>query len=355
MWLFGGATVYKNFFDQKKHVMEFRMAAIEQLFHVDRHKLIQLAMLVGSDYTTGITGIGAVTGMEILAQFPGTAATTAGQVSEVGVSEHQAMVSGLRRFKEWWAGGQGRGGAATGVLRNKLKNISIGEGFPSQAVVEAYLYPCVDASTAEFTWGSLDVETIREFAKRNFGWTRARTDDLLLPVVKKWEEKTVQRSIRNYFANTGGKGGSPGKDLKMSKRVQRAVMRMGGQESEEKEGSEKKKKERQPRKKKATAGSVVKEVSGDSDCQVVGVVDEGVPGTSGVNTENKVARKRKQEGENVNIDKQSSRPKRALAASKKTVNIPDANPAIPQRDRTKKMEEERLKKAAEIFRGKKGG
>lgn len=53
IWLFGGQTVYKNFFDQNKHVLEFRSENIQRLFHLDRHKLIQLSFLVGSDYTEG--------------------------------------------------------------------------------------------------------------------------------------------------------------------------------------------------------------------------------------------------------------------------------------------------------------
>lgn len=46
IWLFGGQTVYKNFF-------EFKSENIQRLFHLDRHKLIQLLFLVGSDYTEG--------------------------------------------------------------------------------------------------------------------------------------------------------------------------------------------------------------------------------------------------------------------------------------------------------------
>lgn len=53
IWLFGGHTVYKNFFDQNKHVLEFKSENIQRLFHLDRHKLIQLSFLVGSDYTEG--------------------------------------------------------------------------------------------------------------------------------------------------------------------------------------------------------------------------------------------------------------------------------------------------------------
>lgn len=53
IWLFGGQTVYKNFFNQQKLVLEYRVDAIDRLFKVNREKMIQLAMLVGSDYTQG--------------------------------------------------------------------------------------------------------------------------------------------------------------------------------------------------------------------------------------------------------------------------------------------------------------
>lgn len=300
VWLFGGATVYKNFFDQRRHVMEFRMAAIEQQFHVDRRQLIQLALLVGSDYTPGITGIGAVTGLEILAQFPVQATVGAAD------GDCQAMVAALGRFKEWCV--QGRAAAVSGkaVLRNKLKNIAIGEGFPSRAVMEAYLSPRVDESAAEFSWGTPDVETIREFAKRNFGWTRTRTDELLGPVMKKLEERTVQQSIRNYFATEGGRGKGGEGGGKISKRVQRAIRVLdrnatGGEEGERVEEEEVVvKKKREPTKRKVT-------------------VDVDQPSTS----------------------KRTTR----------KVRIPETVQKIPQRDRTKQLEEERKRRAAELYKG----
>lgn len=57
IWLFGGRTVYKNFFEQNKHVLKFEANKISHAFNCDRAKLIQLACLVGSDYTTGNNNI----------------------------------------------------------------------------------------------------------------------------------------------------------------------------------------------------------------------------------------------------------------------------------------------------------
>lgn len=44
---------------------------IPLLSGLNRTKLINLAYLLGSDYTEGVAGVGYVTGMEVLNEFPG--------------------------------------------------------------------------------------------------------------------------------------------------------------------------------------------------------------------------------------------------------------------------------------------
>lgn len=327
IWLFGGRTVYKNFFDQRKHVLEYKMETIKSLFHVDREQLIQLAMLVGSDYTTGINGVGAVTGLEILAQFPNT-------VQEPSSSETTQMVSlmsGLRKFREWWMhGNRTTSSAVKGVLRNKLKNITIEEGFPSRAVIEAYLCPTVDDSRAPFTWGSPDVETIREFATKNFGWTRSRTDELLVPVMKKQDDRRMQKSIKNYFqiqspANLNA--------LKVSKRVERAVKRMAnpsGQEEVEEEVVAKTK-SRRPKRGQTTQAAERVQVAEDSDCVIVNADNEQ-------QAQVKVQRKRK--------PAVSAEPKAGPAAKRVFIS---------PKERRKMMEEANRRKAIEIYKASKKG
>lgn len=175
--------------------MEFRAEQIEQTFNCNRGKLIQLACLVGSDYTTGIHGIGAVTALEILASFSGQDANGPGICN-------QSVLQTLIKFRDWWQAHKCSnlppGSSARLALRKKLKNIELHEGFPSGAVVEAYLAPTIDDNRDAFSWGTPDVESIREFTRKSFGWTTSKTDDILMPVMK----KLTRRRYRVPYATT---------------------------------------------------------------------------------------------------------------------------------------------------------
>ena len=235
IWLFGGQTVYKNFFVQKKMVMEFQFENIEKMFNLDRKKLIQLAMLVGSDYTTGINGVGAVTALEILAAFPTT------PIVPGETDEYQSMISSLRKFREWFNNGKPVGALGKTVLKSKLKNIELFEGFPNLNVARAYLEPVIDDNKENFSWGLPDTESLIEFAKIKLGWTRSKTDEILEPVMKRLNEKK-QTTMKDYFKSQVTKkcfdSGT------MSKRVKKAVGMMAGDVSDD----EPKKKDKNPRK-----------------------------------------------------------------------------------------------------------
>lgn len=137
IWLFGGQCVYKNFFDNNKKVLEFRSCDIQHYFskpivfsiqkethpcanykvfisflELTRNEMIRLALLVGSDYTTGLTGIGPVTALEILAAFP---------------SEGDDLLKGLTNFSSWIENGK-TAGPGKANLRTKLQNLQIQKG-----------------------------------------------------------------------------------------------------------------------------------------------------------------------------------------------------------------------------------
>lgn len=92
-------------------------------------------------------------------------------------------------------------------------------------VADAYLYPTVDENRETFSWGHPELENLREYAKKTFGWTTKRADDIVVPVIKRLNEKTSQSSIQNYFKITDV---TSRKELVVSKRVRLALHQMSG-------------------------------------------------------------------------------------------------------------------------------
>lgn len=207
IWLFGGQCVYKNFFDNNKKVLEFRASDIQHYFKLTRNEMIRLALLVGSDYTTGLTGIGPVTALEILAAFP---------------SEGDDLLQGLVNFCSWIENGKATGPGKTS-LRTKLQNLEIQKGFPSQAVVQAYLSPMVDESKETFSWGKPNFILLGNYVKLKFGWDKDKYNKIIVPVMKKLTEKEIQNKIDAYFKlHTIPKP----MEINLSQRVQKAVKKL---------------------------------------------------------------------------------------------------------------------------------
>ena len=67
--LFGARHVYRRLFDPKRDVEVFVMDDIERELALSRAQLIDLALLLGSDYTDGVHGVGIVNAMEIIKAF----------------------------------------------------------------------------------------------------------------------------------------------------------------------------------------------------------------------------------------------------------------------------------------------
>ncbi|XP_043793028.1 DNA excision repair protein ERCC-5 homolog [Apis laboriosa] len=207
IWLFGGQCVYKNFFDNNKKVLEFRACNIQRYFKLTRNEMIRLALLVGSDYTTGLTGIGPVTALEILAAFP---------------SEGDNLLQGLVNFCSWIENGKATGPGKTS-LRTKLQNLEIQKGFPNQAVVQAYLSPMVDESKETFSWGKPNIILLGDYAKQKFGWDKDKYNKIITPVLNRLKEKQIQNKIDAYFKlQTIPKS----IEINLSQRVQKAVEKL---------------------------------------------------------------------------------------------------------------------------------
>ncbi|XP_062384517.1 DNA excision repair protein ERCC-5 [Sardina pilchardus] len=185
IWLFGGRHVFKNFFSQNKYVEHYQFVDLQNQLGLDRSKLINLAYLLGSDYTEGIPGVGYVTGMEILNEFPGPA------------------MESLIQFSKWWAEAQQNKKLVSNPkdtkVKRKLRGLQLHPGFPNPAVAQAYLQPAVDPSEGSFSWGRPHLDLIKEFCQDRFGWTRRKTEETLQPVLKQLNSQQTQLRIDSFF------------------------------------------------------------------------------------------------------------------------------------------------------------
>lgn len=194
-FLFGGTRVYKNMFNAAKYVECYLAQDLTAEFSLTREKMIAIAQLLGSDYTTGIPGIGPVTALEILAEF-----------------------QDLDGFREWWTGVQdgtiSKAEDAKAPFRRRFRKnqgtkLFLPPSFPDPRVAEAYLKPEVDSDPEPFQWGVPDLAALRTFLSSQIGWSWERTDEVLVPVIRdmnRREKEGTQANITHFFEGSVGAG-----------------------------------------------------------------------------------------------------------------------------------------------------
>jgi DNA excision repair protein ERCC-5 len=192
IFLFGGTRVYKNMFNQAKYVECYLASDLEKEYSLTRDKIIQIAHLLGSDYTEGLPSVGPVTALEILSEF-----------------------KDLEAFRDWWEQVQtGRkpddaGSAFRRKFKRNATKLFLPTGFPNKLVDEAYLHPEVDRDTSPFAWGVPDLDHLRQFLIATIGWTQERTDEILIPVIRdmnRRENEGTQANITRFFEGAVGVG-----------------------------------------------------------------------------------------------------------------------------------------------------
>jgi 5'-3' exonuclease len=200
-FLFGARSVYKNMFDERKYVETYLAADVEKELGLRRADLVSLALLLGSDYTDGVRGVGIVNATEIVHAFP---APVDGPPEE-----------GLRRFKAWLDGfdpvkdlGRDKAGEAPTAdpveqfhrkHRNARNRWMVGERFPDPLIYRAYIQPQVNDSVEPFEWGEPDVEAIHLFAARKLGWPVEETDRVLKPMLQRAGQRDTQTRLDSFY------------------------------------------------------------------------------------------------------------------------------------------------------------
>lgn len=210
-FLFGGSRVYKNMFNQKQFVECYYAEDIEHKVGLGREKLIELAMLLGSDYTEGVKGIGPVLAMEVLAEF-----------------------GDLKQFKKWFD--ENTKTLTTKTERTKLEKnllsriksglLFLPDSFPEKVVREAYMRPEVDRDDSAFKWGVPLLDQIRTFLMYNVGWSQARVDEVMVPLIRninKTRAEGTQSTVGQFFPQEYI---SYRKEAGMSKRMKVAANRL---------------------------------------------------------------------------------------------------------------------------------
>lgn len=186
VFLFGGTKVYRNLFHDRKYVEFYDSARFGVDLGIDRSNMIELALLLGSDYTNGIKGMGPVSSMEVIAEF-----------------------GDLTKFKEWYEAAQfdkkkleNEPKFERDLRKRMMKNeVELDPNFPNELVVDAYMNPEVDHDTTPFTWGFPALDTLRNYLEDHLGWTVEKSDEVLLPLMKDINnrKKNKQRSIGEFF------------------------------------------------------------------------------------------------------------------------------------------------------------
>ncbi|CAO3645640.1 unnamed protein product [Mucor fragilis] len=225
VFLFGAGRVYKNMFNQQRYVECYLAQDVEREMLLTRKKLIQLAFLLGSDYTEGIPGVGPVAAMEILSEFSETK-----QDENDNDDEEEPLESPLKRFKEWYNNGVDETPFQK-KFRKRHDALDIPEDFPNPLVIAAYYHPTVDSSAQKFEWGQPQLDSLRIFLTEAFGWSEEKADQVLLPVLREMNSRKAtgeQTTIGSFFGVTGtvssGSGGTTGQGNKhSSKRVRNIV------------------------------------------------------------------------------------------------------------------------------------
>ncbi|CAK9161316.1 unnamed protein product [Ilex paraguariensis] len=230
VFLFGAQSVYKNIFDDRKYVETYLMKDIENELGLTREKLIRMALLLGSDYTEGVSGIGIVNAIEVINAFPeedglsyfrewiespdptilGKVDLQAGSSSKRRVSkfgeddvscshdniegvsasnQHVSQADCIQNMKQIFMDKH----------RNVSKNWHIPSSFPSEAVTSAYASPQVEKSTEPFSWGKPDLFVLRKLCWEKFGWGAQKADELLLPVLKEYNKHETQLRLEAFY------------------------------------------------------------------------------------------------------------------------------------------------------------
>mmetsp|Transcript_9239 Transcript_9239/g.56167 ORF Transcript_9239/g.56167 Transcript_9239/m.56167 type:complete len:552 (-) Transcript_9239:4069-5724(-) len=194
VFLFGGQCIYRHMFEERKYVEEYKSSTVREELGLDREKLIHLALLLGSDYTEGITGVGIVNAIEIVHAFPGLDGLYDFR-EWVETPDLEGMLPGVHR--ELSTDAQRAFQRKHGGMR---RNWEIHPSFPSESVVQAYTHPHVDQGRDRFRWGPPDEALLMRFCVQQLGMEPSQAQAHLAPVFASQHDSLVQMRLDAFYS-----------------------------------------------------------------------------------------------------------------------------------------------------------
>lgn len=178
-FLFGGSRIYRHMFTEKKFAEFYETDDIMQKVKLSRDQLIDLAYLLGSDYTEGLKGIGPVIAVKILNEFENL------QKFRDWCVECQKLNANDKNSEKWK---ELCNTAFKKSLRKRLisNEVYLDHRFPDPNVRNSYLFPEVDEDKTEFVWGAPDLDMLRNYLMTKIGWSKEKINQILIPLIRRY-------------------------------------------------------------------------------------------------------------------------------------------------------------------------
>lgn len=230
VWAFGVKSVYRHLFSKNKNVQHYESRVVQESLGLSQSEFVGIAVISGSDYSPGLTGVGVVNAIELLSEF--AVAKSAQSESQ----EYETMRT-LKSVGEWMMTFESnveqpeptsaRQKLRSVIMRNndmdKIKSIV------NDNVVAAYFHPSVDNSTEKFRWKSVDIDAVRHVLYNRLGWDDEKFGRQTLLALQRWNsficgKMSYQRHITSYMRKLQQ---CPREQrTKLTKRVETALLKL---------------------------------------------------------------------------------------------------------------------------------
>ncbi|KAF4371763.1 hypothetical protein F8388_023076 [Cannabis sativa] len=191
IFLFGARTVYRDICLGDGSVVCYEMSDIERQLGFGRNSLISLALLLGSDYSHGVHGLGRESACQIVKSIGDNAVLQ--KIASEGLS-----------FAKKAKGSKKQGKNSKNNQENSLNNEMNNNGgkhcspedFSVLEVINAYLYPKCHSADSNAVQRVLVQHPfqhvkVQQVCGQFFGWPPEKTDEYILP-------KIAERDLRRY-------------------------------------------------------------------------------------------------------------------------------------------------------------